>query len=66
MELKILKFLNNNDKEDQYNIIRVKDYMIFREHLIISFEILSLNLYEFIKKNEFKGSSPNLIRRIAI
>ena len=29
--------------------------MIFRDHLIISFELLSLNLYEFIKKNDFKG-----------
>lgn len=66
MELKILKFLNYNDKQDQNNIIRVKDYMIFRDHLLMSFEILSLNLYEFIKKNDFKGVTQNLIRRFAI
>lgn len=57
MELKILKFLNDNDKLDQHNVIRIKDYCIFREHLIISFELLSINLYEFIKNNNFKGVS---------
>jgi len=66
MELKILKFLNDNDKFDQHNVIRIKDYCIFREHLIISFELLSINLYEFIKNNNFKGISQNLIRRFAI
>ena len=66
MELKILKFLNDNDKLDQHNVIRIKDYCIFREHLVISFELLSINLYEFIKNNNFKGVSQNLIRRFAI
>lgn len=66
MELKILLFLNKNDKQDQNNVIRVKDFMIFREHLIIGFEILSINLYEFIKNNNFQGVSQNLIRRFAI
>jgi dual specificity tyrosine-phosphorylation-regulated kinase 2/3/4 len=66
MELRILKFLNDNDKLDQHNIIRIHDYCIFREHLIISFELLSINLYEFIKNNNFKGVSQNLIRRFAI
>lgn len=66
MELKILKYLNYHDKLDQNNIIRVHDYFIFREHLIISFELLSINLYEFIKKNDFRGVTQNLIRRFAI
>jgi dual specificity tyrosine-phosphorylation-regulated kinase 2/3/4 len=66
MELKILKFLNNNDPHDQNNVIRVYDYHVFREHLIISFELLSINLYEFIRNNNFQGVSQNLIRRFAI
>ena len=57
MELKILRFLNNADQDDQNNIIRCKDYMVFRDHLIISFELLSINMYEFIKNNDFKGIS---------
>ena len=66
MELKILLYLNKHDKQDQNNVIRVKDFMLFREHLIIAFELLSINLYEFIKNNNFQGVSQNLIRRFAI
>ena len=66
MELKILKFLNRADPSDQNNIIRVQDYLIFREHLIIAFELLSVNLYDFLKQNNFQGVSQNLIRRFAI
>ena len=40
--------------------------MIFRKHLVISFELFSINLYEFIKNNQFKGVNLNLIRRFAI
>ena len=57
MELKILLYLNQHDKHDQYNIIRVVDYVLFREHLIIAFELLSINLYDFIKNNNFVGVS---------
>ena len=66
MELRILKFLNSQDRHDQNNIIRVKDFMVFRKHLLIAFECLSMNLYEFIKTNNFQGVSHSLIRRFAI
>ncbi len=32
----------------------------------ITFELLSMNLYEFIKNNDFQGVSLGLIRRFAI
>ena len=66
MELRILKYLNHHDRHDQHNIIRVNDFMVFRKHLLISFECLSMNLYEFIKNNNFQGVSHSLIRRFAI
>ena len=53
IELKTLKYLNMHDKYDQNNIIRVSDFMVFRKHLLIAFECLSINLYEFIKNNNF-------------
>jgi dual specificity tyrosine-phosphorylation-regulated kinase 2/3/4 len=46
--------------------VRIIDYEAFRKHLIISFELLSLNLYEFIKQNDFQGVSLQLIRRFSI
>ncbi len=66
VELKILSYLKENDPEDVSNIIRIKDFSIFRKHLIISFELLSINLFEFIKNNNYKGVSLGLIRRFAI
>lgn len=66
VELKILLHLKQNDPEDTNNIIRIKDYCMFRKHLVISFELFSINLYEFIKNNEFEGVSLSLIRRFAI
>ena len=66
VELNILNYLREHDPDDVNNIIRIKDSAIFRKHLIISFELLSINLYEFIKNNEFRGVSIGLIRRFAI
>lgn len=45
------------------NIVRMQEYFYFRRHLCISFELLNLNLYEFLKNNNFKGVSISLIKR---
>jgi dual specificity tyrosine-phosphorylation-regulated kinase 2/3/4 len=56
IELKILSFLKDNDPDDIMNVIHMKDYVIFRKHLCISFELLSMNLFEFLKINDFNVS----------
>lgn len=66
VEVKILERLMERDKEHKSNIVRVHGYFYFRNHLCITFELLSLNLFEFIKNNDFKGVSIGLIRRFAI
>lgn len=66
IEAKILEQLRDNDPEDKKNIIRIKEKFVFRKHLILSFELLSMNLYEFIKSNNFQGVSVGLVRRFAI
>eukprot|EP00347_Sterkiella_histriomuscorum_P019859 403340035 len=66
IELKILNFLKENDQDDIMNVVHMKDYVIFRKHLCISFELLSMNLFEFLKINDFNGFDHNLIRRFAI
>ena len=58
--------LNHRDPHDLHNIVRMFDYEVFRSHLLISFELLSINLYEFIKQNNFKGLQLGLVRRFAI
>lgn len=65
VEVKILETLRDNDPEDKKNVVRILDNFVFRKHLIISFEILNINLYQFIKANNFKGVSSSLVRRFA-
>lgn len=66
VEAKLIKHLNDKDLDDKKNIIRRIDQFNFRKHLMIIFEMLSVNLYEFIKMNHFQGFSLNLIKRFAI
>jgi dual specificity tyrosine-phosphorylation-regulated kinase 2/3/4 len=66
VEARLIKHLNDHDPEDKKNIIRRLDQFLFRKHLCITFEMLSVNLYEFIKMNNFQGFSLNLIKRFAI
>lgn len=54
--MKILQFLKENDPEDIMNVVHLEDYVIFRKHLCISFELLSMNLFEFLKVNDFNVS----------
>ncbi|XP_046375222.1 dual specificity tyrosine-phosphorylation-regulated kinase 4-like isoform X1 [Haliotis rufescens] len=65
VEVKILDALRRKDKDNQYNIIHMLEYFYFRNHLCITFELMGMNLYELIKKNNFQGFSIALIRRFA-
>ncbi|XP_071143666.1 dual specificity tyrosine-phosphorylation-regulated kinase 4-like isoform X3 [Mytilus edulis] len=65
VEVKILDALRRKDKDSQYNIIHMGEYFYFRNHLCITFELMGMNLYELIKKNNFQGFSIALIRRFA-
>mmetsp|Transcript_7822 Transcript_7822/g.11606 ORF Transcript_7822/g.11606 Transcript_7822/m.11606 type:complete len:677 (-) Transcript_7822:30-2060(-) len=66
IEVSLLHHLKTNDPDEKYHIINMVDYFHFRDHLCITFELLSINLYEFIKNNNFKGLSLGLIRRFAV
>ncbi|KAF9101762.1 hypothetical protein BGX27_011341, partial [Mortierella sp. AM989] len=63
VEVKILDNLNQWDPEAKHNLIRMTDNFYFRNHLCIATELLSINLYEFIKSNAFQGFSLGLIKR---
>lgn len=63
VELNILDELREKDADGSHNVIHMLDYTYFRRHLCITFELMSLNLYELIKKNNYNGFSMSLIRR---
>lgn len=63
VEVGILQFLNGRgDPEDRHHIVRMTDFFLHANHLCIAFELLSLNLYELIKLNQFRGLSISLVR----
>jgi len=66
VEANILQFIKENDPENKSRIIKMFDHFIFRNHIMITFELLSINLFDFLRNNNFKGISLGLIRRFAI
>ncbi|KLO05747.1 kinase-like protein [Schizopora paradoxa] len=63
MEVTILELLNNQcDPHDEHHILRLRDSFIHRNHLCLVFELLSSNLYELIKQNQFQGLSTQLVK----
>ncbi|KAI8365336.1 kinase-like domain-containing protein [Radiomyces spectabilis] len=66
VEVKILEDLVKWDPEDKHNNVRMTEHFYFRNHLCIAFECLSINLYDFIKTNNFQGFSMGLIRRFTV
>ncbi|KAG9316220.1 kinase-like protein [Chiua virens] len=63
MEVTILELLNNQcDPGDEHHILRLRDSFIHRNHLCLVFELLSSNLYELIKQNQFQGLSTQLVK----
>ncbi|KAM7187749.1 Protein kinase-like domain containing protein [Rhypophila sp. PSN 637] len=66
MEVSVLDLLNTKlDRNDDHHLLRLKDTFIHRQHLCLVFELLSVNLYELIKQNQFRGLSTTLVRVFA-
>uniref|UniRef100_A0A8C7ADB0 dual-specificity kinase n=1 Tax=Neovison vison TaxID=452646 RepID=A0A8C7ADB0_NEOVI len=66
VELKILEALRRKDKDNTHNVVHMKDFFYFRNHLCISFELLGINLYELMKNNSFQGFSLSIVRRFTL
>ena len=47
------------------NLVLIHFIYCSRSHTCITFELLSINLYELIKKNKFQGFSLQLVRKFA-
>jgi dual specificity tyrosine-phosphorylation-regulated kinase 2/3/4 len=71
VEVKVLEHMREHDPEDSNHVVHLRDRFLFRKHLVrhtqcISFELLSVNLYELLKSNKFQGLSMGLVKRFAI
>ena len=65
LEVQNLNGIRRNGYDDDVIIEKYEEFM-FREHYCIVFELLNLDLYQFLKKNEYRGMNSNVVRRIAV
>ncbi len=54
IEVSILRILHHN-ANDSRHIVRFHRHFIFRDHLCLVFELLSINLYQFLKASGYRG-----------
>ncbi|XP_015198040.1 dual specificity tyrosine-phosphorylation-regulated kinase 3 isoform X2 [Lepisosteus oculatus] len=64
-EIRILEHLKKQDKTGSMNVVHMLENFTFRNHICMTFELLSMNLYELIKRNKFQGFSLPLVRKFA-
>ncbi|KAJ8258275.1 hypothetical protein COCON_G00172870 [Conger conger] len=65
-EIRILEHLRKQDKTGAMNVVHMLEHFTFRSHICMTFELLSMNLYELIKRNKFQGFSLPLVRKFAL
>ena len=61
VEVRILQLLN---RSFDLRVVKMQDYFVFRKHLCIVFELLSVNLYDVIKHNNFRGLPFSMVKSI--
>eukprot|EP00727_Mastigamoeba_balamuthi_P005916 m51a1_g1944 putative protein kinase (1370) ;mRNA; f:943403-950822 len=63
LEIGVLTAINTNwDRTGEHRTVRLLDHFLYQSHLCLVFELLSMNLFELIKQNGFRGVSVRLIR----
>ncbi|TGZ62543.1 hypothetical protein CRM22_007387 [Opisthorchis felineus] len=64
-EIRILELLKQQDKDNTRNVVHMLENFTFRNHVCMTFELLSMNLYELIKRSKFQGFPLQLVRKFA-
>jgi dual specificity tyrosine-phosphorylation-regulated kinase 2/3/4 len=65
IEVNVLEMLRSHDQDDQYSLVHMEESMLFRNHLVITFELLGDDLYSELKSNNFAGFELPAVRAIA-
>ena len=66
VEMTVLKQLRDRDTDGSANIIHIKHSMTFRGHLCMTFDVFSLNLYEYMKSKMFRRLPLTFVKSVAL
>ena len=65
-EINILMKIKERDIENRKNILRIKDFIVFRRHICIITEKLATSLYQLLEVGCFRPLDPQNVRAFAI
>lgn len=54
-EFKILSYLKEKDIDSISNVIKIRDFFMFRKYVCMTFELLSDNLYDLLGRSNYQG-----------
>jgi dual specificity tyrosine-phosphorylation-regulated kinase 2/3/4 len=58
--------IKEQDIENRKNVLRIKDFIVFRKHICIITELLATSLYQLLEANHFNPLDTHNIRAFAI
>lgn len=64
VEVKVLTHLRDKDPDAKYGIIRLIEHFTFRSHVCLTYELLSINLYEHMKMTKFYPMPLAVVKKI--
>ena len=62
-EIDILLYLAQKDTNDEYNFLHLNDHFSTRDHIFMVSDLLSINLFQLIHRNNYRGFAPKLVRK---
>ncbi|KAK2591376.1 dual specificity protein kinase kns1, partial [Conoideocrella luteorostrata] len=65
VEARVLQTLQNHDPGNKYGCIHSKDVFDYKGHICIAMDLLSLSVYDFLRRNQFAPFPNSHIQSIA-
>ncbi|CDS40160.1 dual specificity [Echinococcus multilocularis] len=62
-EIAILSALSQQDANDEYNFLHLNNHFLTSDCTFMVFDLLSVNLFQLIHRNSYRGFSPRLVRK---
>nr|CDS30251.1 dual specificity [Hymenolepis microstoma] len=62
-EISILEMLSSQDTNDSFNFLHLNDHFTTPDHTYMVFDLLSINLFQLVHRNNYRGFDPKLVKK---